>query len=82
MIRGGIDGRSRVCTYLVAVGNNSSESNFLAFRSAVQRYGIPNKCRSDKGRENILVARFMLEARGVGRGSHICGRSVHNQRYA
>lgn len=46
----------------------------------VAEYGIPIRTRSDKGGENVEIARFMIEARGAGRGSHICGRSVHNQR--
>ena len=32
------------------------------------------------GLENIEVARFMLQARGVNRGSIITGTIVHNQR--
>ena len=36
--------------------------------------------RSDHGTENYHVAVFMLQQRGTGRGSHITGRSVHNQR--
>ena len=36
--------------------------------------------RSDKGGENIDVARAMIAMRGTGRRSHITGSSVHNQR--
>ena len=36
--------------------------------------------RSDYGMENFKVAQFILERRGVGRGSTITGSSVHNCR--
>ena len=36
--------------------------------------------RSDKGGENLEVARAMISVRGTGRKSHITGSSIHNQR--
>lgn len=52
------------------------------FQNAVQTFGLPSRVRSDIGREDCDVAWFVLShpLRGPNRGSHIAGRSVHNQR--
>lgn len=44
----------------------------------VENFGLPARVRCDHGMENILVAHFMLERRGLNRA--ITGVSVHNQR--
>ena len=49
------------------------------FREAVQVYGLPSRLRGDRGGENVDIADFMIAQRGEGRGSFLCGHSVHNQ---
>ena len=81
VIHGGIDGFSRMIVYLKASTNNHASTVYQLFHTAVQTYGLPSRVRSDKGGENVDVAWFMLShpLRGPDRGSHIAGRSVHNQ---
>ena len=82
VIHGGIDGFSRMIVYLKASTNNHASTVYQLFHTTVQTYGLPSRVRSDKGGENVDVAWFMLShpLRGPDRGSHIAGRSVHNQR--
>lgn len=82
VIHGGIDGFSRLITFLKVSSNNTSQSVLTACISAVSLFGIPSRIRIDRGGENVLVSRLMLNhpLRGPDRHSVIAGRSVHNQR--
>lgn len=82
VVHGGIDGYSRMIVFLKCSANNKASTVFEYFQQAAQQFGLPSRVRSDKGGENVDVAMFMLShpMRGLGRGSHIAGRSVHNQR--
>ena len=81
-VHGGIDGFTRMIVFLRCSTNNKASTVFSLFQEAVGKFGLPSRVRSDKGGENIDVARFMLNhpQRGPDRGSLIAGRSVHNQR--
>lgn len=80
VVHGGIDGFSRLPVYLKVNTNNKAETVLENFVEAVNQFGLPNKVRSDKGGENVLVAEYMLNKKGVSSRPFIAGRSVHNQR--
>ena len=80
VVHGGIDGFSRLITYLSCSNNNRAETVLNEFISATGRYGTPSRVRSDMGGENVEVWRHMLLERGEGRSSFITGSSVHNTR--
>lgn len=80
VIHGGIDGFSRMIVFLKVATNNESLTVLQCFREAVDKFNLPSRVRTDLGLENIEVARFMLQSRGLNRGSIITGTSVHNQR--
>ena len=79
-VLGAVDGYSRMIVYLHCSTNNNEEKVLSHFIGGVKEYGYPSRVRSDFGGENIDVARFMILLRGTNRGSHLTGRSVHNQR--
>ncbi len=76
----GIDGFSRVITYLKCSNNNKADTVTECFMNATQEYGVPSRVRSDHGTENVGVWRFMEEIRRPNRNSFIAGSSVHNCR--
>ncbi|XP_045027546.1 uncharacterized protein LOC116935144 isoform X2 [Daphnia magna] len=80
IIHGAIDGYSRLIPYISLENNNNSETVVGLFEKSVEEWGYPASVRSDLGGENVLVADFMINARGVNRNSFRTGKSVHNQR--
>ena len=82
VIHGGIDGFSRAIVYLSFHNNNRASTAFEEFNGVVGTFGLPSRVRTDQGVENVDIAKHMLDHpdRGEGRGSHITGRSVCNQR--
>ena len=78
IIVGGIDGFSRLVMFLKCTDNNTSETVLQCFLSGVEKYGIPNRVRSDKGMENVSVADYMLSKKG--QEGMLTGKSTHNQR--
>ena len=82
LVHGGIDGYSRLITYLKVASNNPFETVLNVFLDAGDNFGLPFRVRMDKGGENVGVVSFMTEHPecGPNKGSAIVGRSVHNQR--
>lgn len=80
MVHGGIDGHSRMITYLRAASCNTSKGAACFFLKGVTRYGIPSRVRADCGGEFVDFGHFMTAINGAERGSFITGKSVHNQR--
>src|SRR4051794_18803105 len=80
VIHGGIDGFSRLITYVHCSDNNRSDTVFTYFKEACDYFGMPSRVRADCGKENVKVQRYMNNYQGENRGSFIAGKSVHNQR--
>lgn len=82
VIHAAINGYSRQPVYCYCSSNNEAQTVLSLFVNAIESFGLPSRVRCDRGGENSLVGYYMLNhpLRGIGRGSIISGRSVHNQR--
>ena len=80
VVHGGIDGFSRLITFIQCSNNNRSETVLESFIKATEEYGVPSRLRTDHGGENVRIWEFMEQVRGYDRGSYIAGSSVHNTR--
>ncbi|KAE8219504.1 hypothetical protein CF326_g8944 [Tilletia indica] len=80
VIHGGVDGKSRVVTFMQANSNNRADTVSACFLAAVQQWSWPSRVRADYGGENLGVKELMEQMRGLRRGSFIQGPSTRNQR--
>ncbi len=82
VVHGGIDGYSRLITFMQVSTNNRASTLLSAFLGAIDEFGLPSRVRTDRGGENVLIANYMIShpERGPDRGSVITGKSTHNQR--
>ena len=79
VVHGGIDGFSRLITFLACNSNNCAKTMLNAFEEGIQKCGWPRKIRSDHGGENVDVWRSMMMAHG-SQQCVIVGSSTHNER--
>ena len=76
---GAIDGHTRMIVYLQFSTNDQASTVHKLFLTAVERFGLPSRIRSDLGGENHQVTLHMLRHRGTDRDSMITGSSVRSQ---
>ena len=60
-----IHGYSRLIVYLHFANNNFASTVLHLFKGGVRRCRLPSRTRSDHGLENVEVARFVMEQRGL-----------------
>lgn len=87
-IHGAIDGYSRKVLWLKAADTNKNPKVVaLFFLQAIKKYKfLPTKMRTDKGTENVIIAkiqralRYRHDDKDAGMKSFFWSKSVHNQR--
>ncbi|KAF5341451.1 hypothetical protein D9758_014738 [Tetrapyrgos nigripes] len=80
IFHGFIDGYARFVLGIWASNNNRAATVGELFQDITGVFGYPSWVRGDFGTENLIVAAEMERVRGLGRGSYIWGKSVHNIR--
>ena len=64
-----VDGGTRTILYVEVNNNNRATCHTELFEQAVKKFGtLPSRVRGDYGGENVLVADYMIEHRGLDRG--------------
>ena len=76
----GIDGFSRMISFMKCSTNNVAVTVYGLFLDAVSLYGLPSRVRTDYGGENHLVAQQTLGNHGTHHSSIMTSNSIHNQR--
>ncbi|KAL0564992.1 hypothetical protein V5O48_017044, partial [Marasmius crinis-equi] len=69
-----VDGFSRFVTGIHTSNNNLSTTVLDLFLEAIEVHGCPSHARGDHGTENLLVAEFMEQMKGLDRGSYLWGK--------
>lgn len=63
-IHGGIDGFSRLITFIAVGDNNRASTVRRHFIGGAQRFGWPSRVRADHGGENLGIRAVMEATRG------------------
>ena len=79
VVHAGVDGYSRLITFIRCTNNNLASTVLEAFLQGVSVYGLPEAVRSDHGGENVDVWKHMLSMH-QDPSCIITGSSVHNER--
>ena len=60
VVHAGVDGFSRCVVYIKCANNNCADTVLESFSEGLAEFGIPDRVRSDHGRENINVWRHTV----------------------
>lgn len=79
-VHAGIDGASHYVLWAEVAADKTSDTIYKLFASAVQKFGLPLRVRSDFASEHTLIRQHMEAARpNAPRNPFLVGSLVHNQ---